>query len=69
MSSVICCYAFIAFNKEIKEFFGFAETNEIEDLNKKIANTLDLITSLQGNSVSRKSSREGVGKDIGVGIG
>ena len=43
--------ALIAFNKEIKEFFGFAETNQIEVLNKKIANTLDLITSLQGNSV------------------
>ena len=43
--------ALIAFNKEIKEFFGFGETNEIEALNKKIANTLDLITSLQGNSV------------------
>jgi len=43
--------ALIAFNKEIKEFFGFGSSSEIDQLNIKIANTLELITALQGNSI------------------
>jgi hypothetical protein len=42
--------AFIAFNKEIKEFFGFAETNQVEVLNEKIAATLFQISQVQAAS-------------------
>ena len=42
--------AFIAFNKEIKEFFGFVETNQVEVLNKKITATLFQISQVQAAS-------------------
>jgi hypothetical protein len=42
--------AFIAFNKEIKEFLGFGESSSIDKLNVKIANTLEAITMLKASS-------------------